>query len=318
MTDEARVRAFVELMSAAFPDAGGAVTDAAEVRRVAAANRRPVADPVQVSSVENRKIDGPAGPIPIRIYTPPPGDTPPAIVVFLHGGGWVICDLESHDRHARMIATGAGAVVVSVDYRLAPEHRFPAALDDAYAALGWTAAHAAELGADAARLAVAGDSAGGNLAAAVAIAARDRGGPPIAFQLLVYPVTDHRFDTTSYRDNGTGEWFLTEQHMRWYWDQYLGPGGDGTDPLASVLRADLHDLPPAFVMTGEHDPLRDEGEAYAAALRAAGVDVDSHRATGMFHGFFCLDDVLPDAADPTRVAIDALATALRPRPDRTA
>jgi acetyl esterase len=310
------VRAFVELLDAAFPDLGGAVTDAAEARRIAAASRRPVANPIRVDRVEDREIAGPGGPLPIRIFTPPTGGEPPALVVYFHGGGWVICDLDSHDRHCRMIAVDAGAVVVSVDYRLAPEHRFPAAIDDGYAALTWAVAHAAELGADPSRVAVAGDSAGGNIAAAVAITARDRGGPPIAFQLLVYPVTDHRFDTASYREKGDGKWFLTEAHMRWFWDQYIGPGGDGTDPRASVLRADLRGLPPAFVMTGEHDPLRDEGEAYAGALVAAGVEADHHRAAGMFHGFFTLDDVLPDAAGGTRAAIDALAAALQPREDQ--
>jgi acetyl esterase len=316
VTDHARVRAFVELLDSAFPDLGGTVTDAVEARGIADATRRPVLDPIEVQSVHDRTIDGPGGPIPIRVFTPLPAAAPPALVVFLHGGGWVLCDLDSHDRHGRMIARGANAVVVSVDYRRAPEHRFPAAVDDAVAALEWAAANAADLGADASRLAVAGDSAGGNLAAAAAIAARDNGGPPIAFQLLVYPVTDHRFDTASYRDNGTGDWFLTETHMRWFWEQYLGPGGDGTDPRASVLRADLRDLPPAYVMTAERDPLRDEGEAYAAALRAAGVPADHHRAEGLFHGFFALDDLLPDAAEPTRRAVEALAAGLRAREDQ--
>jgi acetyl esterase len=315
MTDEARVRNFVELLKGAFPDLGGAVCDADEARRLSEMTRRPVDNPLPVANVENRTIDAPHGPIPVRIYTPdaPARGATPALVVYFHGGGWVICDLDSHDRHCRMIAAECGAVVVSVDYRRAPDHRFPAAVDDAYAAVMWAAGHADELGADASRLAVAGDSAGGNLAAASAIVARDHGGPPIAFQLLVYPVTDHNFDTTSYRENGGGDWFLSETHMRWFWEQYLGPDGDGADPRASVLRADLRGLPPAFVMTGGRDPLRDEGEAYAAKLRAAGVAADSYRAEGLFHGFFALDDVLPDAVEPTRRAIDALAAALRPR-----
>jgi acetyl esterase len=229
--------------------------------------------------------------------------------VFFHGGGWVIGDLETHDRLARRIARDAGCLVVAVHYRRAPEHRYPAAADDAYAATAWVAEHAAELGADPARLAVVGDSAGGNLAAVVAQMARDRGGPPIAFQLLVYPVIDHSFETDSYRDNAEG-WMLTAKHMRWYWDQYLGPDGDGTDPYASPLRGDLAGLPPAHVVTAEYDPLRDEGDAYADALRAAGVDVTLQCADGMWHGFLSVAELLADADPPTRETIAALRDAL--------
>jgi acetyl esterase len=307
------VKAFVDAMTAAFPDIGGAVTDPEEARRIIAAQRaeRWLDLPeIEMAHVRDRTIPGPVGSIPVREYRPSAdGASPQPVVVFFHGGGWVIGDLETHDRLARRIARDAGCLVVAVHYRRAPEHRYPAAADDAYAATAWVAEHAAELGADPDRLAVVGDSAGGNLAAVVAHMARDRGGPPIAFQLLVYPVIDHSFETDSYRDNAEG-WMLTAKHMRWYWDQYLGPDGDGADPYASPLRGDLAGLPPAHVVTAEYDPLRDEGDAYADALRAAGVDVTLQRADGMWHGFLSVAELLADADPPTRETIAALRDAL--------
>jgi acetyl esterase len=200
-------------------------------------------------------------------------------------------------------------VVLSVDYRLAPEHRFPAAAEDAYAATAWAFAHAAELGAVPSRLAVAGDSAGGNLAAVVPLMARDRGGPPLRSQVLVYPAVDCAQNTPSCRDNGEG-YFLTAAHMRWYWEQYLG-AADGAHPYASPLRAtDLRGLPPAYVVTAEFDPLRDEGEAYAQRLRDAGVPVIVRRYDGMFHGFFSLADLLPAAREANVAVFAALREAL--------
>jgi acetyl esterase len=241
----------------------------------------------------------------VRVYTPD-SPTPRSLVVFFHGGGFVFCSIDTHDGLCRRLADATGAVVVSVGYRLAPEHRYPAGLDDCYAALVWAHGHAAELGADPARLVVTGDSAGGNLAACAALLARDRGGPPIAFQVLVYPVVDAECATPSFTENGEG-YFLDATSMRWFWAQYLG---DGTraDAYASPCRAtDLSGLPPALVITAEYDPLRDEGEAYAEQLRADGVPVTYRRFDGMIHGFASMPRLFPEAAE----AIDEIAAALR-------
>ncbi|MDT7658274.1 MAG: acetyl esterase [Pseudonocardiales bacterium] len=252
-------------------------------------------EPVEVASVQDRTVPGPAGEIPVRVYTPA-GEGPFPVVVYFHGGGWVIGDLEVVDQPCRQLASAAGAIVVSVDYRLAPEHRYPAAFDDSYAATVWVGAHAAEIGGDPARLAVAGDSAGGNLAAAVALAARDRGGPELAAQLLIYPVTDFNFGTASYQDNREG-YLLTKGSMQWFWAHYLGAQDLDKDPYACPLRADsLVGLPPAYVATSEYDPLRDEGEAYARRLEEAGVAVTAKRFDGMLHGFFWMLAAVPSAA----------------------
>jgi acetyl esterase len=252
-------------------------------------------EPVEVASVLDRTVPGPAGEIPVRVYTPA-GEGPLPVVVYFHGGGWVIGDLEVVDQPCRQLASAAGAIVVSVDYRLAPEHRYPAAFDDSYAATVWVGAHAAEIGGDPARLAVAGDSAGGNLAAAVALAARDRGGPELAAQLLIYPVTDFNFGTASYQDNREG-YLLTKGSMQWFWAHYLGAQDLDKDPYACPLRADsLVGLPPAYVATSEYDPLRDEGEAYARRLEEAGVAVTAKRFDGLLHGFFWMLAAVPSAA----------------------
>ena len=257
-------------------------------------------------AVENRTIPGPEGDITVRIYTPD-GSAERPVIVYFHGGGWVIGELDTVDRPVRSIALRTGSVVVSVDYRLAPEHVYPAAFDDCYAATVWVAEHAAELGADPARLLVGGDSAGGNLAAAVSIAARDRGGPTIAAQLLLYPVTDFAFTTASYADNGEG-YLLQRATMQWFWAHYLGAGDLGKDPYAAPARADsLVGLPPAFVITAEFDPLRDEGEAYAVALSDAGVPVTARRYDGMVHGFLWTLGATPSGA----VALDDIAAAVR-------
>ncbi|MGI8926441.1 MAG: alpha/beta hydrolase [Tepidiformaceae bacterium] len=259
----------------------------------------------EVAKVEDRSVPAASGPIPVRVYTPQGAGAKPGIVYF-HGGGWVIGNIESHDATCRSLANASASVVVSVDYRLAPEHKFPAAPEDSYAATQWVVANAQSLGIDARRLAVAGDSAGGNLAAAVALMARDRGGPAISFQLLVYPVTNHAYDTASYRDNAEG-YLLTKGGMVWFWDHYLRSPADGADPLASPLRApSLAGLPPALVLTAEFDPLRDEGEAYGARLKEAGVRIEVRRYDGMIHGFF--GNV---ALDQGRAAIDDAAEALR-------
>jgi acetyl esterase len=266
--------------------------------------------PTEVASVIDRSVPGPAGDMAVRIYVPndAPATGRPALVWF-HGGGFVIGDLDTANSAASGLAAASGAVVISVDYRLAPEHRFPAAADDCYAALAWaTSSGAADLAIDPRRVAVGGDSAGGNLAAAVALMARDRGGPSIVFQLLVVPCVDSRMQTTSIVANGTGL-FLTASTMQWFWDCYLGPGGDGSHPYASPLRAlDLSGLPPALVITAEYDPLRDEGEAYAAALAEAGVGASLRRYDGQVHTFFGRPTVFgPEGAE----AVTAAASALR-------
>jgi acetyl esterase len=259
-----------------------------------------------VARVEDLSAAGPAGDIPLRLYAPA-SDTPLPVLVYFHGGGWVIGDIESHDPTCRSLANVAGCAVISVDYRLAPEAKFPAAAEDAYAATVWVRDNAARLGLDPSRLAVGGDSAGGNLAAVVSLMARDRGAPPIDFQLLVYPVTDHSYETASYVENATG-YLLTRESMEWFWNHYISSPEDSTNPYASPLRAtDLAGLPPALVITAEFDPLRDEGEAYATRLREAGVPTTCTRYDGMIHGFFGMGAAIERAND----AVAEAATALR-------
>jgi Esterase/lipase len=260
---------------------------------------------VEVGAVEDRRIPGPGGELAVRIYRPA-GEGPFPLHVFYHGGGWVIGDLDTHDFDCREICRGAGCVVVAVDYRLAPEHPFPAAPEDCYAATCWAAEHAEALGARPGPISVGGDSAGGNLAAVVALMARDRAGPEIALQLLVYPVTDAAMDTPSYRDNGA-DYMLTTEGMQWFWNHYC-PTDARCDPYASPLQAaDLSGLPPALVLTAEFDPLRDEGEAYAERLRAAGVQTEVHRLDGLIHGFFSQVRMIPAG----RAGIDLAVRGLR-------
>jgi len=271
--------------------------------------------PEPVARVEDRCIPGPGGDIPVRIYTPA-GPGPLPVLVYFHGGGWVMSDLDTHDGLCRALANRSGAVVVSVDYRLAPEARFPAALEDASAATLWVWRNAASLGADPSRVAVGGDSAGGNLAAATCLWARERGAPPIAFQLLIYPVVDRDFDNRSYHENAEG-YHLSRESMIWFWRQYLAEEADGRNPLASPLRADsLAGLPSALVLTAEYDPLRDEGEAYAARLREAGVPVTLTCYQGMIHGFVRMAGVLDQGKRAIDQAGAALRSALPARRDR--
>jgi len=267
--------------------------------------------PEEIYRAEDRRIPGVVGEIPVRIYTPE-GNPPMGVLVYYHGGGWVLGDLESHDRVCRSLANKAGCVVVSVDYRLAPEHVFPAAADDCYAATKWVAENAASLGADPARLAVGGDSAGGNLAAAVAMMARDQGGPAIAFQLLFYPVTDCALDTPSQKEFAADGHVLSRGDMEWFWNHYLGPDSDSekTNPYACPLRAkNLAGLPPALVMTASHDPLRDEGERFAQRLISAGVKVTCTRYEGVTHGFISFADALDKGKAGQQQAADALKVA---------
>ena len=259
-----------------------------------------------VARIEDHRVPVEGGEIIVRCYTPA-GPGPFPVHVYFHGGGWVIGDLETHDGICRSIANAAASVVASVDYRLAPEHKYPVAAEDAFAATRWVAQQGARLGIDASRMAVGGDSAGGNLAAAVTLMSRDRGGPPLALQVLVYPVTHQSFDTASYQDHADG-YLLTRSAMRWFWNQYLRRPEDGVDPHASPLLArSLHGLPPALVITAEYDPLRDEGEAYAARLREAGVPVTLTRYPGMIHGFLRMINLV----DKARAARDEIAATLR-------
>lgn len=240
--------------------------------------------PESVAKVEDRLIPGPAGEIPVRIYTPR-GSGPFAVLVNFHGGGFVVGSIEMEDEPCRALTNAADCIVVSVDYRLAPEHKFPAAADDCYAATKWVAENSEAIGGDPTRIAVGGGSAGGNLAAVVALMARDRGTPPLVYQVLQFPVMNFAFNTQSYRENAEG-YFLTKDAMVWFWDLYLRSDADGDKPYASPLRAkDLRGLPPALVITAEFDPLRDEGEAYGARLHEAGVPVVCTRYDGMIHGF---------------------------------
>ncbi|MFC7019361.1 MULTISPECIES: alpha/beta hydrolase [Haloarcula] len=244
-----------------------------------------------VARVRNVEVPGPNGPVGLRIYEPATSGPRP-LFVYVHGGGWVFDTADGHDHLARAIANAGECTVVSVDYRLAPDHPFPAPLADCYAATEWVAAHPDALGGDPDRLVVGGDSAGGNLAAATCLRARDADGPAIAHQVLVYPVLDRNFATDSYRENAEG-YLLTRSAMRWFWDHYLESPLDAANPYAAPLRArDLSGLPPATVVAAEFDPLRDEDVAYAERLRDAGVPVELRRYEEMIHGF------LPMLADP--------------------
>jgi acetyl esterase len=279
-----------------------------EARKMTA--RRVVQGPatVAVAKVEDRTVPGPGGEIPIRIYTPK-GNGAFGALVYFHGGGWVVGDINMTDQPCRMLTNAAGCVTVSVDYRLAPEHKFPAAPEDCYAVTKWIAENAAALNVDPLRIAVGGTSAGGNLAAAVALMARDRGDLSVAYQLLVYPATTSVLDTASHREFAKDSYYiLSRDDMEWFWRHYLANEADRTNPYACPAYAKtLRGLPPAFVITAEFDPLRDEGEAYAARLREEGVPVRHKRYDGVTHGFFGMPTVL----DKAKAAIADAGAALR-------
>jgi acetyl esterase len=264
--------------------------------------------PEALARVEDRKIAGPGGEIPIRIYTPE-GAAPFGALVYFHGGGWVLGDIEMTDQPCRLLAKAAGCVIVSVEYRLAPEHKFPAGPEDCYCATRWVAENAASIGIDPNRIAVGGTSAGGTLAAAVAMLARDRGGPRIAYQLLIYPATTAALDTSSQRQFSSDSYYvLSRADMEWFWGHYLAGENDRTNPYACPAHAKtLRGLPPAFVITAEYDPLRDEGEAYAARLREEGVPAVLKRFDGVTHGFFGM----PAQLDKSKAAIAEAGSALR-------
>ena len=256
-----------------------------------------------VASIQDRSIPGPGGDMRIRIYEPE-GEPPHPLIVLFHGGGWVIGDLDTEDTTCRGLCRRAGAIVVSVDYRLAPETHFPGAVDDCYAATVWAVRNVSKLGASPSQIVTAGTSSGGNLSAAVALKARDEGNPEIAHQILFCPAIDYRFDRRSYLENADG-FGLTGQAMRWFWKQYLGDNRDGFHPYASPIRAqNLSGLPAATVITAEYDVLRDEAEDYADALTAAGVNVQRTRYSGMIHGFNTRVGIIDGAKEALDEAAD--------------
>ena len=261
-----------------------------------------------VAVVEDLHLTGPGGRLPIRVYRPV-GDIPQAVLIYFFGGGWTLGTIDTSDAVCRRLANSAGCLVLAVGYRLAPEHKFPAAVHDCHAATRWVATHAEEIGADRRRIAVGGDSAGGNLAAVVALLCRDDEDVELAGQLLVYPNTDYASDTKSLRDN-VDPWLFNKTSVAWYWHHYLPTPEDGLSPLASPLRAaDVSGVPPALVITAEFDPLRDQAEEYARRLAKANVDVTLTRYDGMVHGFFCMAGEL----DAGRLAMDEAAAHLRGR-----
>jgi acetyl esterase len=281
-----------------------------------------VGEPEDVAQVGHRFIPGPTADLPVRIYTPN-GVAPFPALVYFHGSGWTISNIELADAPHRALANRTGCVVIAVNYQKAPEHKYPTPFDDAYATLEWVHNHAAGLSVDPSRIGVGGDSAGGNLAAAICLKARDRRGPDIAFQLLVYPATDCRFDLPSMVENSEG-YLLTTAGVRWFWGQYLADPADADDPYACPMRAvDFIGLPPAVIITAEYDPLRDDGEAYASRLSEAGVPVVLRRYEGMVHGFLWASGVLAGSrrllddlgADVRRLLSDLSSP---PDPDLTA
>ena len=277
-------------------------------RRTHADQTRLVAGPPEpVAEVSEHAVDGPGGPIPVRVYRPETDERPGAIAYF-HGGGWVVGTLDTYDPLARALANAAGAVVASVGYRLAPENPFPAAVNDCWAAVNWLGDHAVQLGADPDRLAVGGDSAGGNLATVVARRARDAFVPELRHQLMVYPALDPTTSSASYRELAEG-YLLNAADMRWYWHQYLGCADPELPDLAPAW-ADVGGLPPATIVTAEYDPLRDEGEDYAHRLEHAEVPVALHRFAGVTHGFFRWRAVTPAASEAMAIVGTALRDAL--------
>ena len=271
-----------------------------------------VPNPEPMAEVRDFTVPGPAGRLPVRLYKPEGSGPTPPLVVYFHGGGWVIGSIEAYDATCRALASASGCAVASVEYRLAPETSFPAAPEDCYAATRWLAENAAEVGVDGERLAVAGDSAGGNLAAVVSLMARDQGGPRISYQVLIYPAVDVEGDYPSREENAEG-YFLTTRAMRWFYGHYIQDESRAKDMLASPLLADDHSgLPPAMIIVAGYDPLRDEGEAYAEKLKEAGVEVKVSRNDGMIHGFASMIGALDDARASLAEMGQELRAALKP------
>ncbi|MBB3603720.1 acetyl esterase [Mycolicibacterium sp. BK556] len=284
MTLDPQIAGLIETLDSGFPPVH--TMTGPEARAVIRSRFVANPNPEAVSHVADHRVDVGGDTVGVRVYRPS-ASAPLPILVYAHGGGFVFCDLDSHDGLCRSLANLVPAIVVSVDYRLAPEHRWPTAAEDVLAVSRWAAAHAPELGGDAGRIAVGGDSAGGNLAAVTTLMARDRGGPTIAAQLLVYPVIDADFDTESYQRFGRG-FYNPRLALQWYWDQYVPDVGDRRDPYAAPLHGNLSGLPPAVVVIAGHDPLRDEGIAYADALTAAGVSTTRCVFDGGIHGFMTM------------------------------
>lgn len=280
----------------------------AEVRARLAAGPLPAGPEVQV---RQGRVAGAESELDARFYRPSGAEGPLPTLIYVHGGGFVLGDLDGHDNVCRQLCADSGCGVISLDYRLAPDAKFPAAPEDCYAATCFIHRHAAELGVDASRLAIGGDSAGGNLSAVTTQLVRDRGGASLAFQLLLYPAVDFReFDTPSHEQNARG-YFLTRAAMEWFRGHYLRDEADRRHPMASPLLAtDLRGLPPAFVVTAEYDPLRDEGEAYARALEAAGVPTTLTRFDGTIHGFASFYAFIDAGREALRHSADALRAAL--------
>jgi acetyl esterase len=285
-------------------------TDTTMMDMMAALAQGPVPPSPQVGEVREIEVPTPSGPVAVRLYHPPGEGTPP-LLIWMHGGGFVLGSLDSADPTARELCAGAGVLVASVDYPLAPEHPWPAAPEACHAVAAWFAERPAEIGFDAERVAVGGDSAGGNLAAVTALLAQRRGGPQIAFQLLVYPMCDMVGDHPSMRENAEG-YLLSASRIEWFVRTYLPDGADRTDPNISPIYADdLRGQPPAAVITAELDPLRDEAEAYAARLSAAGVRTELTRHEGLVHGFLRMGAFSARARDASAHAVAALRDALQ-------
>ena len=272
--------------------------------------------PEPIANISHILIPSDDGEILARVYTPD-GEGPFPVLVYFHGGGWVIANLEVYEPSCRSLCNAAQCVVVSVAYRLAPEHKYPAAADDAYTATQWVMKNARKLNGDPNRIAVGGESAGGNLATVSCLRARDEGGRIPVAQLLIYPVTDARMNTPSYEENANAV-PLNRAMMVWFWHHYLESAEQKLDPHLSPLLADLEDLPPAIVITAEFDPLRDEGEAYAERLSESGVRVYLHRYEGMSHEFFGLSGVVAKAKEALDFAVSGLRSAYSSRADRAA
>jgi acetyl esterase len=306
LTLDPQVADLIEALDAGFPPVH--TMTGAEARAAIRSRFVAPSQPETVGDVRDESVPGPGGDIPVRVYRPAADADALPVLVYAHGGGFVFCDLDSHDGLCRSIANLIPAVVISVAYRLAPENRWPDAAEDVYTVARWAAHNAEAFGGDPQRIAVGGDSAGGNLAAVTALMARDRGGPGLAGQLLLYPMIAADFDTESYRLFGKG-FYNPKPALQWYWDQYVPSHLDRRNPYASPLHADLAGLPPAVVIIAGHDPLRDEGMAYADALNAAGVPTARCHYEGGVHGFMTMP-MLDVAHQARRHACDELAQLL--------